>query len=228
MPPLPLELELDTVISHELPYQLDATPRSSLYSVDDELKFDPPKKSQLSLSIPPATSSAKSSSPKTLTPSIRLLFLLVSLRDRLLLLIPAILFSVIAGGIAPFMTYVIGQVFNAFAQFPLTSNPPQSAKHQLLHDVGVSALELVGLSIGSIALSSVTSSFWIWIGERNAMALRKRVYAAVTHKDMAWFDGIGADGATEGSDTDTDTALSAGGLMTKFTRFALTFNIGWH
>ena len=55
-------------------------------------------------------------------------------------------------------------------------------------DKGIAALELLGLAFGSFALGSLTSSLWIWTGEMNVVALRKRVYRAVTQKDMVWFD----------------------------------------
>ncbi|KAJ6483529.1 P-loop containing nucleoside triphosphate hydrolase protein [Mycena vitilis] len=144
--------------------------------------------------------------------SIRLLFSQISARHCLLLLTPAILSSLVAGAIAPFMTLVIGQAFDAFARFPLTPNPPRSAKDALLHAMAVSAFELIGLAVGSVALSSLMSSLWIWTGEHNVMALRKRVYAAVTQKDMVWFDTkMGAEGTIQ-------TSQGAGGLMAKFTR----------
>ncbi len=50
------------------------------------------------------------------------------------------------------MTLVIGKVFDSFANFPLTPNPPESAKHQLLHDVGMTAIELIGLAIGTLTV----------------------------------------------------------------------------
>lgn len=151
------------------------------------------------------------------TPSIRLLFSLLSRRDVLLLVLPAVLSSVIGGGVAPFMTYVVGQVFNSFAQFPLTSNPPQDAKSALLHDVGLSALELVGLAAAALSLSSLTSCLWIWTGERNTMLLRKKVYSSVTSKDMIWFDTkMGAEDSVQS--TEGDGPVGAGGLMAKFAR----------
>lgn len=103
------------------------------------------------------------------------------------------------------MTYVIGQAFDAFARFPVGTNPPQAEKDQLLHSVGLAAIELLGLAVGSLALGSVTSSLWIWTGERNAMALRRTLYRSLTKKDMVWFD-------THLGEQD------AGGLMAKFTR----------
>ncbi|KAJ7594062.1 P-loop containing nucleoside triphosphate hydrolase protein [Mycena floridula] len=212
----PTSLEIDTVVSHELAYELETSPPASLYTIDD-LKHSSSKYSlpQEDESSPPPTPATL---PSSFTPSIRLLFSLISFRQRLFLLTPAIIFSAIAGGIAPFMTYVIGQVFDAFAHFPLSSNPPQSAKDQLLHDVGIAAIELVGLAIGSIALSSLTSSLWIWTGEHNAMALRKRVYEAVTQKDMTWFDTQLSEDKTVDASGNDQSPVGAGGLMAKFTR----------
>ena len=116
------------------------------------------------------------------------------------------------------MTFVIGQAFEAFAKFPLTPSPPQSAKDPLLHDVGIAAPERLGLAVGSLALGSLTSSLWIWTGERNVMALRKAVYKAVAHKDIVWFDTkMGSEGNVQSADSEHGP-LGAGGLMAKFTR----------
>ncbi|PCH37435.1 nucleoside triphosphate hydrolase protein [Wolfiporia cocos MD-104 SS10] len=123
----------------------------------------------------------------------------------------------LAGGVAPFMTYVVGQSFDAFANFPTTPNPPESAKSALLHGVGLAAIELVALAFGALVLSSVTSSLWIWTGERNLMAVRIKVYAAVTRKEMVWFDlKMGADDSVKA--VEGDGPLGAGGLMAKFAR----------
>ncbi|KAI5886457.1 uncharacterized protein SCHCODRAFT_02672667 [Schizophyllum commune H4-8] len=160
--------------------------------------------------------------------------------DVLCLLLPALLSSIVAGGVAPFMTYVIGQFFNMFAQFPLTPNPPQSAKDALLQAVGISALELLGLAIGSIALGSLTSCFWIWTSERNVLGFRRRVYTAVAHKPIAWFDtavapGEGAGGmmatfAREMDDVHAASSLSSGLLIqhptTLVTCLRLAFSLG--
>lgn len=198
----------DASVAYDLAYELDHSPRCSFSTISDAKPSA--HSSSTNLPLPQPSSSEHS----TLSPSIRLLFSLTSTRDRIVLLLPALLSSLIAGGIAPFMTFVIGQVFDAFAQFPLTPNPSQEAKDTLLHNVGFGALELVGLAVGSLALSSVTSCLWIWTGERNTMAVRKAVYASVTRKEMAWYDtDMGAESTDEGP-------LGAGGLMAKFTRYA--------
>ena len=60
-------------------------------------------------------------------------------------------------------------------------NLPIEAKRRLLHGVGLAALELLLLGVGSLALSSITSCLWIWIVETNFMATRTH---AVTRKEM--------------------------------------------
>jgi len=155
-------------------------------------------------------------------PSIKLLFSFLTPRRKLVLLAPAVASSIAAGGIAPFMTYVVGRSFNAFAAFPLTPNPPQSAKDDLLHGVGLAAIELVALGFAALVMSSVTSSLWIWTGEHNVVELRRQVYRAVVHMQMEWFDRrMGADDASPApgvQDASSSAPIGAGGLMAKFAR----------
>ncbi|EIN09552.1 P-loop containing nucleoside triphosphate hydrolase protein [Punctularia strigosozonata HHB-11173 SS5] len=139
------------------------------------------------------------------------LFSFLDRRDVLLYVLPAILTSILAGAVAPFMTLTVGQSFDAFANFPLTPNPPSSAKHKLLHDVGIAALELLGLAAAALVLTSLTSCLWVCAAERNVMSLRKRVYAAVVRKEMAWFD-------SHMTTDETAEVVGAGGLMAQFTK----------
>ena len=189
---------------NELNYELSNTPRSSLDSLDikPNTNIHPP---QPNVTRPP-------------TPSIRLLFSLIPRHHFFILLVPAILSSMASGGIAPFMTIVVGQAFNAFAQFP-SSSATAAAKSTLLDKVGISCLELIALAIGSIALGSLTSCLWIWVGETNAMSVRKAVYKSVVGKEMVWFDlHLGA-GEQQAVDDNAQDPLGAGGLMAKFAMF---------
>ncbi|EGO01278.1 hypothetical protein SERLA73DRAFT_50377 [Serpula lacrymans var. lacrymans S7.3] len=192
-------------------YELLQTPRSSMSDIKGSMSS--PTSSMHDIPLPTTNTPP--------VPSVKLLFSFLTPRRKLTLLTPAAISSVIAGGIAPFMTYVIGQSFNAFAAFPLTPNPSQAAKNSLLRGVGLAALELVALGVGALLMSSITSSLWIWTGEHNVVELRRRVYDAVTRKDMVWFDlRMGADGAA-GDVQDTsfgDAPIGAGGLMAKFAR----------
>ncbi len=209
-----LVVETMTTTPDDFPYDLELSRQISVYTTTTE----PDVKSIISAKPIPSTSLLREQPP--LKPSIRLLFSCLSRAHFFFLLLPAILVSIIAGGVAPFMTYVIGQVFDAFSQFPLTSNPPTEAKENLLHGVGLAALELIALAVGSLALSSLTSCIWIWIGETNAMAVRKRVYLAVTQKEMAWFDTkMGADDTMFlGHGDEQHGPVGAGGLMANFAR----------
>jgi ATP-binding cassette subfamily B (MDR/TAP) protein 1 len=222
-------LAVDTSAAAELGYELDISPRSSLYTSNlsiSDYKHSPTS-SQHSIPSAKVVVGTPASAPAP-TPSIRLLFSLISSRQRFLLLLPAILSSIIAGGVAPFMTYVIGKSFDAFGHFPRDPNPPQSAKDTLLRGVGLAALELVGLAVASIALSSITSSLWIWTGEHNVMALRKLVYESVTQKDMVWFDTkMGSEGTVQATEGDQGP-LGAGGLMAKFTRYVSVIYATFH
>ncbi|TFK81610.1 P-loop containing nucleoside triphosphate hydrolase protein [Polyporus arcularius HHB13444] len=165
----------------------------------------------------PAESTAPTSQCTPPQASISLLFSLLSRREFFVLVLPAILTSLFAGGVAPFMTYVIGRSFDSFAAFPTGPNPSEDAKHALLRGVGLAALELVGLAVGALALSSVTSSLWIWTGERNLVAVRKQIYSAVTRKDMVWFDTkMGSEDSVQA--VEGDGPIGAGGLMANFAR----------
>ncbi|KAG6917935.1 hypothetical protein DXG01_000372 [Tephrocybe rancida] len=196
-------LAVDT--ADDAQYDLALSPRSSICS-DAKIPFTP---------VTPAPVSLPVHTPEPLKPSLRLLFSLLPSRYRLLLLLPAIISSLIAGGIAPFMTFVVGQAFAAFAKYPLTG-ATQEDKQALLHGVGIAAVELVALAVGALTLSSVTSCLWIWTGERNLLAIRRRVYDAVIGKDMVWFDS--KMGAESFESTQDQGPLGAGGLMAKFTR----------
>ncbi|KAJ7207987.1 P-loop containing nucleoside triphosphate hydrolase protein [Mycena pura] len=140
------------------------------------------------------------------------LFSLLSRRQRLLYLFPAIISSIFTGGIAPFMAIVIGHAFDAFSKF--SASPDGDT---LIHRVGIAALQLIGLAIGAFTLSSLTSYLWISTGEQNVLALRKRVYASVAARDMIWFDTRVSEEPcpTQPSD-EARGPVGAGGLMAQF------------
>lgn len=151
-------------------------------------------------------------------PSLTLLFSYLTRRDVYTFLFPAIFVSMVAGGIAPFMTRVIGQVFDALARFPFSEEPPEQAKKRLLHDVGIAAIELIALAAGTLLMSSIMASLWMWVGERNVLSLRKAVYESVTRREMHWFDLKMGQGGGDSADNKAGDG-GAGGMVTKFTRY---------
>lgn len=186
---------------------------------DDPQPISPATMTTIALSPATSTSKLPLSSYKPLQPSLTLLFSLMSRRDMFFFFLPAVLVSLISGGIAPFMTIAVGQAFDAFAKFPL-SNPTQEDKDKLLRGVGISALTLLGLAAAALVLSSITSSLWIAAGERNLRALRRRVYHVITNKEMVWFDKkMGSDDSVKTAD-DEDGPIGAGGMMAQFVKCA--------
>jgi hypothetical protein len=85
----------------------------------------------------------------------------------LLLLLPAVLISI--------------SLLSRIALCKLLTVPVTPDQSILLHNVGIIALELLGLGFGFFALGSLTSTLWIWTG-------LKTVYKAVAEKDMVWLD----------------------------------------
>lgn len=212
----PAELEVDiaaaaptAIEKHEL-YELTQSPGQSTIDLSNDHKRRLSTTSESTLHLPETHAHAPPA------PSLALLFSFLDRRDLLLYVVPAIVASVIAGGIAPFMTRVVGEQFDVFSRFPL-SNATEADKRALVHGVGICALELVGLAVGALVLSSVMSSLWICAGERNAKNVRQRVFKAVSTKDMLWFDlKMGAEGSVQS--VEGDGPLGAGGLMAKFAR----------
>ena len=117
------------------------------------------------------------------------------------------------------MTHVGGQAFQAMAIFTTSSNT--DARHHLMHTMSVVALEFVGLAIGSLALSSLMSTLWLWVGERIVKRLRHEVFLAVTSREIEWFDMLGENK----EDGDEESASGAGSLMAKFARYVRSSNI---
>jgi len=112
--------------------------------------------------------------------------------------------------------WTVGQVFRAFARFPLTDATSQD-NFALCHNVGITAIELVALAVGASALGSVTSALWIATGERNVMSLRKKVHEAVTTREMECFGTkMGAEDSV--ITTEGYGPVGAGGLMAKFAK----------
>ena len=86
------------------PFHLNITPRSSLDSLDVKAN---------AITHPPQPNATQLPAP-----SICLLFCLIPWHHLFILLVSAILSSIASGGIASFMTIVVGEAFNAFAQSP--------------------------------------------------------------------------------------------------------------
>lgn len=148
------------------------------------------------------------------SPSLSLLFSYCTRRDILLGLVPGIAVSLVAGGVAPFMTHVLAQAFDAMATF--TNSTDHAAREHLMSSIRIVSLELLALAFGALALNGLMATIWLWLGERAVMRLRSKVFAAVSAREIEWFDMLN-DHQGSGEDESEET-VGAGGLMAKFAR----------
>ncbi|KAI3622460.1 hypothetical protein WG66_014995 [Moniliophthora roreri] len=141
------------------------------------------------------------------------LFSFLTRRQLILFLIPAILSSICSGFIPPIMTVIVGQVFQAFSLFPLPPTTPTSDdKRALLHSVGMSAVQLVGLATASVALSSLSSFFWVSVAERNTKSLRLAIYTTLIRRPMAFYDSRDPGALLASFTNDADSVRLSTGL----------------
>ncbi|GMK57918.1 hypothetical protein CspeluHIS016_0407520 [Cutaneotrichosporon spelunceum] len=159
--------------------------------------------------------------PPPIQPSFRQLYSIIPLGLRLGYLIPALLASLIAAGVQPFVATVIGDTFGALAAFPPHQIATHEQKVKLLRVVGKASLELAGAG-GLYALCEYGVMVgWTHYGETSTAYLRRQVYDGVRSKPMAWYDtGMGMEEAA-GGDT-----VGSGGLMGKFARETDDVRIG--
>jgi ATP-binding cassette subfamily B (MDR/TAP) protein 1 len=82
-----------------------------------------------------------------------------------------------------------------------------------MKEVGIVSIELLGLALGTIVISSLLSAFWVKVGEENIDSVREYAFKNIMGKNLEWFDiKVNAGDDVEGS------ANAAGGLMAKFSK----------
>ncbi|KAL1411210.1 ATP-dependent permease [Vanrija albida] len=173
---------------------------------------------------PSAPSPTARQPPAPVPPRFRYFFTYAPRRLILTALLPALVFSVAASLVQPYMTIVIGEAFGALQRYPpgppLT--PPQTPeqKHRLVTDVGTASLKLLITGIAAWILEYLKTAAWYYFGEGLTDHLRRLVFDGVQRKPMAWFDvGMGMQ-SDEGVKLEegANVAVGMGGLMAKFTR----------
>jgi ATP-binding cassette subfamily B (MDR/TAP) protein 1 len=168
------------------------------------------------LQSPGSPISPPTPSPDAVRASFRGLFSLLPSRDMFTHLIPAILVTVAASLIQPYMSIVIGEMFQISEAYPLnTRSATPIDKTNLMTGVNKSCLKLTIAGGVAALLNYFRVVLWQRHGEALVARLREAVYAGIQNKPMEWFD-LGM-GMTEG-DGDDNEKVGAGGLMAKFTR----------
>lgn len=150
-------------------------------------------------------------------PTFRGLFSLTTPRDYVIYLLPAFLCSVGGALIQPYMSQIIGDVFDVLTQYPLDNAQATPADRQALVDgVRLNTTKLVVAGAVAAALNYAKGVLWQIHGEAVVDRLRRTVYCGVQNKGMEWYDlGMGMKEETEEEEGES---IGAGGLMAKFTR----------
>jgi ATP-binding cassette subfamily B (MDR/TAP) protein 1 len=149
-------------------------------------------------------------------PTFRGLFFYSQRKDWLFCFVPAFACSATAALIQPFMSKVIGEVFDVFVLFPVdASMATQAQKDALSAGVKVNTIKLVGAGAAALVLNYAKGALWSRHGEILVDRLRKAVFEGIQNKGMSWFDlGMGM----REEDQEEGETVGAGGLMAKFTR----------
>jgi ATP-binding cassette subfamily B (MDR/TAP) protein 1 len=154
--------------------------------------------------------------PPPIPATFRGLFSLSTKGDLAIYLLPALLVAASAALVPPFMSNVIGEAFEIFEMYPLTTTSATSAERTaLVSGVAKTSIKLAGAGGYAIVLNYAKGVLWARHGEALVSRLREAVYAGVQSKRMEWFDlGMGL----REEETGQSETIGAGGLMAKFTR----------
>jgi len=130
-----------------------------------------------------------------LVKSMLIIFSFTSKLDYLLLVLPAFLLSVLAGLLPAYMTILVGQAFQLFADYTITTTGAPSsaaitaqAKDTLRHEIGLVAIKLVALACATFLLSLITHTLWAINGSRICEKIQASVYDSVSRRDLGWFE----------------------------------------
>ncbi|CAO2203670.1 unnamed protein product [Urochloa humidicola] len=138
--------------------------------------------------------------------------------------------AAVANGMArPLMTFILGDVIDAFGSTDSSSN--------VVHRVSKVIMNFVYLAIGTGFASTLQVSCWTIIGERQAARIRALYLKAILRQDIAYFDmEMGTGQVTERMAGDTFLIQDAIGekvgtsiqlLSTFFGGFIIAFIRGW-
>ena len=96
----------------------------------------------------------------------------------------AILLSIASGIVVPTLAYFLGRIFNLFADYAVK----QITGATFSSKVSRYCLYLVALGSANWLLNGGFFAFWVAFGELQANSARQKLYDAMLHKEIAWYD----------------------------------------
>ncbi|KAH9811581.1 P-loop containing nucleoside triphosphate hydrolase protein [Melampsora americana] len=147
--------------------------------------------------------------------------------DYFLLLIPAVISSIISGLLPSYMTILIGEAFEAFTLYTLSSGEldSSSAKRTLRSSIGSVSLRLLLIGVGSCLLSLLNHALWSIYAARVCERLQTALYNALSSRPLSWFDNgmrtsqhhlLHSPPPDESSEPDSTTSSAAAGYSVTF------------
>lgn len=205
-------------------YPLDAEPRTPTNAhISDKDHLGLPKGVSPKPSPVPSGSGRSSVSVETLVepplPPLPLswtrLYSVASPRERLWCLVPAIIFTLAAAMVGPYMTTLMGSAFSELAMFWISQRTSED-KDKMIKFVRGVILKIVVIALANVGFTYAKNALWVTYGELTTNRLRRMVYDGVQEKPMEWYDfGMGT------AEADEKGAVGAAGLMGKFARCVL-------
>ncbi|EGG03843.1 uncharacterized protein MELLADRAFT_49384 [Melampsora larici-populina 98AG31] len=128
--------------------------------------------------------------PLSRFPALGLILSFTTKFDYFLLLIPGVISSIISGLLPSYMTILLGEAFEAFTLYTLSSGEldSSSAKHTLRSSIGSVSLRLLLIGVGSCLLSLLNHALWSIYAARVCEQLQTALYNSLSSRPLSWFD----------------------------------------
>jgi ATP-binding cassette subfamily B (MDR/TAP) protein 1 len=105
-------------------------------------------------------------------------------RSHLLVLVPAILLSLVAGLLLPVTAIFFGRVFNNFSDYAAGKIEVTIFTREITGNI----YALLVLGVATFVLKGGLFNFWLQFGEMQARCIREELFRTLLEKDLEWYD----------------------------------------
>nr|CAG8460076.1 10588_t:CDS:2 [Entrophospora candida] len=210
VPKITLEYIDEEKISDFLPGSSSSVLKNSNKIIDDSRPFSTSVNTSFDPDdIPPIYTDRKKSiykpvqkPPMTITKtSILHIFRFATRLDHLIMTF-GIFFSIINGLVIPFMTYLLGGLFNVFTEIEQGSISEDEFKQR----VNILVLDFVELGIGAFGITAINTFLWMWTAERQARRMKLEYFNSLLEMPISYFEReeVTSGGLLAGVNKDTE------------------------
>ncbi|CAJ0841357.1 7117_t:CDS:2, partial [Entrophospora sp. SA101] len=210
VPKITLEYIDEEKISDFLPGSSSSVLKNSNKIIDDSRPFSTSVNTSFDPDdIPPIYTDRKKSiykpvqkPPMTITKtSILHIFRFATRLDHLIMTF-GIFFSITNGLVIPFMTYLLGDLFNVFTEIEQGSIGEDEFKQR----VNILVLNFVELGIGAFGITAINTFLWMWTAERQARRMKLEYFNSLLEMPISYFEReeVTSGGLLAGVNKDTE------------------------